>query len=172
LVTIYRNIFNNYIIFMHRNRNNFNNRCPLSILDNFLTKLNKIPNLNYGGCVYGALSIYSVAKVLKLKPKIVFLYRYFETERLRSNKEALKNNLNEFSGCYHAVVKLKDNNYYDSNGIYAIDINLKDIISYEKALAAFNKTNVWNYTFDRKNIKKIDKLTYDTLSLITTKTIN
>lgn len=171
MVTIYRIIFNNYTLFMHRNRNAFNTKSCLSVLDNFLTKLDKIPNLNYGGCVYSALSIYTVAKALELKPRIVFLYKYYETERLKSNRIGLKNNLDEFTGCYHAVVKIKDN-YYDSNGIYTIDVYLKDIISYEKALAAFNKTNVWNYTFDRKNIKKIDKLTYDTLSLITTKTIN
>ena len=157
---------------MHRNRNNFNNGFSLSILDSFLNKLNEIPYLNYGGCVYGALSIYTVAKVLKLKPKIVFLYRDYENDKLKCNRRALKSDLKDFSGCYHAVIKLVDNNYYDSTGIFTDDIYLKDIISYEKALAAFNKTNVWNYTFDRKNIKKIDKLTYDTLSLITTKTIN
>lgn len=116
-----------------------------------LSELNKIPDLNRGGCAIVAYALvqYINKAYPELHPEIVFLCNINQGPAWRN----LINNRADSSS--HVVVKI-DNMYYDSTGVYTkSEIRAKwktaetAIASQELTLRSIH-TNEWNPAFNRK----------------------
>jgi hypothetical protein len=116
-----------------------------------IKKLNKIPNINRGGCGFSALAIYDTAKSEGKSPKIVFLYSGWDADSYEQNLE-FKNGENEPTSCSHVVVKI-GKKYYDSTG----KLSKSELQGYRRdeeikrshLIAALQKKSDWNTTFKR-----------------------
>lgn len=123
-----------------------------------IRQLNRIPNINNGGCILAALAIYKLAKFYGLKPTIIFM----------SDKHYVKKELKRGwpLGTNHVFVKI-GLKYYDSTGgywrhevysIYSYRHLIK--VNYDLAFKCAMDYRNWNDDFDRTyGLSEINKLT-------------
>lgn len=126
-------------------------------ISNKLSKLNKIPYINKGGCaiVAYALQAYITKAYPTKESEIIFLFT-------PSDRKGLRNTINnKVDSCEHAVLKI-DNTYYDATGIYTRDelhsnwnIGGTVIIDSNLTQDCINKAE-WNPCFNRaKHVPRI-----------------
>lgn len=100
--------------------------------------LNKIPNINAGGCGISTLSMYLYAK-----------------KKLNKKFDIFDINFGD-----HFVLGYKDNDemiYFDCSKIRPTRFEFRKIISLDELILYVNDPDFWNTDFDRKYIKSIDK---------------
>jgi hypothetical protein len=111
--------------------------------------INNIPNLNFGGCGYAAIALYHSLKQEGLEPQIVFF----------SNRNR---DLKGYRAPGHAVVRVKNGyryKYLDAQGEWTSkDYKLKKVVSLDYLKKSLENRDTWNESFDRKNVKKIEKI--------------
>lgn len=130
----------------------------LTTLEQVQEYLNSIDNINVGGCGISALSIYrwlrEHGKMTEL-PKFVFIYNR-ETGYL-NNSLVLKNNEGKPVAPTHCGL-LDRGKFIDSEGQCHIgEYSWVQIIDEEEFIKRSIKEGKWNTSFDRDNIKKIEK---------------
>lgn len=124
-----------------------------------LKELNKIPDINKGGC---AIVAYGLVEYLKKNcpnkdAKVYFLLDNYLKDSIENGKP---------NSCGHAVVRI-DDKYYDSDGAHTL-IGLKEqrwysrehhIVLDQNTIMQCIKTDTWNRTFDRvKHVPTIDRI--------------
>ena len=127
-----------------------------------MNAINKIPNINAGGCGISALAMYMwIEKNEKHKPTILFCYQSHSKKRYDNNKQAL-NSKNSTLEVPNHVALIYQRKKIDSNGI------IWDFKPYYKYHHRVNLTKLkdtiikspdWNCEFDRKKyLKKIESI--------------
>jgi len=120
--------------------------------------LNKIPYISYGGCGYATLFMYQWLKVYKpkVKVKIVFAYSWL-SDAYETNEAYFKGIHTSISSCSHAFLQI-ENKYVDCKGVVDISHYAKYhcIEDPKFVLKALKNKNVWNCTFDREWVPKME----------------
>lgn len=121
-----------------------------------LEVLNKIPELNNGGCGISALSMYRWLEknnYLQGDEKFLFLYRRND-DFYENNKMALSNNA-EFCSCAHILFYF-NGSFYDSNGKQNHHVHdlrslykVKHTVTEDQLIEAINNRVTWNNDFRR-----------------------
>lgn len=126
--------------------------------------LNRIPAINLGGCGFSALALYDAAKREGLKPQIVYLYSWLDTEAMERNNRFKKGKLKKAHSCSHVLIKI-GNKLWDSTGVipksYLGMYQMDGTITRDHLVASINNKDVWNPCFQRSafgpEIKKMVK---------------
>lgn len=122
-------------------------------LNNLLSELNKIPNINNGGCGFAALEIYDFLKSEEKDPVITFLYK--DSIAPFCPSAIIEYNLNqsyirkESKNIYtpsHVCV-LFEGNYYDSTGKVDISEYKHKHYFMRSDLELCLKNDTWNSEF-------------------------
>ena len=119
------------------------------MLKQCLEELNEIPNINKGGC---AVVSYYLYKHLPLKDsKIIFMYTDpFDLLVSASIEDGLS--------CSHSAIYYNDE-LWDSEGVSNFEkFPIKIEVPIEKVRESIANKEIWNPTFDRKNIMKIVRI--------------
>lgn len=113
--------------------------------ENFLNELNKVENINFGGCGFAALLIYEFAKIkLGKDPHIIGIFE--DVYDYEANIDSFING--EYTPT-HFIVLIEDT-YYDSNGQFSDvfdECPVEEIP--EHLLIKLIKEGDWNTDFDR-----------------------
>jgi hypothetical protein len=127
--------------------------------------LDKITDINYGGCGLAALALFDAAKREGKKVKIVYCYTGWDANELHKNNQFKEGKRKKATSCHHVVIKL-GKRYWDSTGtlskkeiknFYTVD----EEITRKHLIASINNKGAWNDVFKRKKwmpeIKKLIK---------------
>ena len=121
--------------------------------------LNKIPNINEGGCGISALTLYRWIKENAEigNTKFVFLYREDSEDRYFNNQKVLKDSEGEADAPSHACL-LYEGKFIDSDGDLDIsNFEWVQIIDEEDFVKrSLENVEDWNYHFDRGYIREIE----------------
>ena len=125
----------------------------------------KVRFINCGGCGCYALSLSSSLTKLGYEHEFVVIFR--NKSGLSNGKKYIKeNNIGEFhnsSAWTHIMLKI-NSKLIDSSGIYKSlsekydEPKYKTIVDKSYLEELVNKKDYWNIIFNRKNIKKINKI--------------
>lgn len=123
-------------------------------LSSRLAKINEIPAVNRGGCGFVSLHLHDFLKEKGYKPQILYCHT-----RVSGINNA-KNNV--VDSCSHAVVRI-GNFIYDSEGREKVgrvsELHGTPIpVTREYVKASLRPRDMWNWAFDRRNVKKIRKI--------------
>ena len=107
--------------------------------------LDRIPNINRGGCAYAALAMYKLGKRLGMNVHIMFLY----CDRVDYTTNSLAfNGVDDPCECMHACVTI-DNEAYDSHKWVPVRIySYQHFVPEELAIKAI-RHGKWNTEFDK-----------------------
>lgn len=132
-------------------------------LHNRLRQVNRIPNINAGGCAVTAYYAYEFAKQRypQTNPQICFLIEFGYANEVENAKR------NHPTSCSHAVLRI-GNLFYDSTKVYTTEElqnkwehDLVYMIDPELAYESIQKSFFWNPKFDRKHIPQIQQILRD-----------
>lgn len=124
--------------------------------------LNNIPSINLGGCGLSALALYDAAKREGLKPKIVYLYSWFDSEAQERNNKFKMGKLKKAYSCSHVLIKI-GNKLWDSTGVISKSglgfYRMDDTITRDHLVSSVNNKDVWNTCFQRRYwVSEISKM--------------
>ena len=122
-------------------------------------KINDIPELNYGGCLIAAYSVYR--KVINNpNVRVVQLSKYSNDFEISHNKEFIAGKESKPMPGYHFGITINNGEtIYDSNGIYTNHVNFY-IIPRHKTHEFCKKAILgpyWNNSFNRRHVPEILK---------------
>ena len=119
--------------------------------------LNKIPDINYGGCGISTLVLFDHAKAEGLNPKIIFGYSRW-SGGYEENNEYRKGNRKHAESASHIFINIEGVDF-DSNGVYERD----DDWVFDSEITREHLVNAivygsWNDRFNRKKwLPEIEK---------------
>jgi len=127
--------------------------------------LDRIPNINRGGCGLAALALFDAAKREGKKAKIVYCYTGWDGSALHKNNQFKEGKRKKAYSCHHIIIKL-GKKYWDSTGtlgkkeIKNFD-TVDEEITRKHLIASINNKGAWNNCFDRRGwmpqLKKLIK---------------
>lgn len=128
--------------------------------------LNRIPNINRGGCGISALALARWIKKNKPMYDVHFILAYDSQKDFKNNTEIICKDQNKKAvAVAHAGVVIEMNNggapaVVDSQGAFGITrYECSHTFAYEAIMVkAINEGSQWNPEFDRKNVYRIEEL--------------
>jgi hypothetical protein len=128
-----------------------------------LKALDRIPNINRGGCGFAALALFDAANREGRKAKIVYCYTAYDGSALHKNNQFKEGKRKKAHACHHIIVKL-GKKYWDSTG--KIDEDefadfewIDEEITRKHLIASINNKGAWNSIFDRRgSMSQLKKL--------------
>ncbi len=126
-------------------------------------RLNRIDNINVGGCAISALAMYRWLKKhnqLLHDTKVCYLHSMLDYASYMNNCAVVKTNEGVLDTCNHAVL-FHNGKYYDSKGICSVKyFDIVRINNIDKVVDSININQYgWNKRFERrKMLPKIEEL--------------
>ena len=113
--------------------------------------LDKIPDINHGGCGLAALALFDASKREGKKAKIVYCYTGWDVTALHKNNQFKEGKRKKATSCHHVVIKL-GKRYWDSTGA----LSKKEIKNFDTVdeeitrkhlISSINNKGSWNDVF-------------------------
>jgi len=150
------------LLYLHINFNSM----EFKTLEDVRMYLDNIPLINKGGCGIASLVMYRwliKKNLIDKDTKFIFLYSYSSKSNYISNKRKEKNNTNFGPVAPSHVVLFYNKKCLDSDSEkslkeYREEFPYKHEVKSENFLInAINAVNSWNFLFDRRFVKKIQR---------------
>ncbi len=120
--------------------------------------LNKIPNINKGGCGISTLAMFRWLKENTAVGNTKFVFLYSDKDRYLNNQKVLRDKRRKAEVPNHSCL-LFQGEFIDSTGL--LDISnfawIQIVDEEEFLIRVLDNVKDWNWGFDRNYIKKIEK---------------